>query len=65
MNIIDRFGPDNDAMLQAGIIYACEQIIDLIANGVDNIHIYTMNKPEVAGKIQESLSGIIPSCQNK
>lgn len=46
-------------MKQAGIIYATEQIIDLMANGVNNVHIYTMNKPDVAHKIMEGLSAII------
>ena len=42
-----------------GIAYATEQIIDLISNGVTNIHIYTMNKPEVAGKIMDNISEIV------
>ena len=46
-------------MKQAGTAYAIEQIIDLIANGVNNIHIYTMNKPDVAAAIQSGLSEII------
>ena len=50
---------DTAAMKQAGIAYATEQIIDLMANGVNNIHIYTMNKPDVAHKIMEGLSAII------
>jgi len=57
--ILDRFGDDPAAMKQAGIAYATEQIIDLIANGVNHIHIYTMNKPEVAAKIMDNLSDII------
>lgn len=58
-SIVDRFGDDPAAMKQAGIAYATEQIIDLLANGVNAIHIYTMNKPDVAAKIQQSLSDII------
>lgn len=58
LSIVDRFGDDPAAMKQAGIAYATEQIIDLIANGVKNIHIYTMNKPDVAGKIFDNLSAI-------
>ena len=58
-SIVDRFGDNPAAMKQAGIIYATEQIIDLIANNVNHIHIYTMNKPEVAAGIQASLSEII------
>lgn len=59
MMIMERFGDNPEAMKQAGIIYATEQIIDLMANGVNNIHIYTMNKPDVAHKIMEGLSAII------
>lgn len=59
VKIMERFGENPDAMKQAGIIYATEQIIDLMANGVNNIHIYTMNKPDVAHKIMEGLSAII------
>ena len=51
--IVDRFGSDPAAMKQAGIAYATDQIIDLIANGVNHVHIYTMNKPDVAGAILE------------
>ena len=47
------------AMQQAGIAYATEQIIDLIANGINGIHVYSMNKPEVAARIRENLSDII------
>ncbi len=61
--IVDRFGENPAAMKQAGIAYATEQIIDLIANGVNGIHIYTMNKPDVAARIQESLSCIIGELQ--
>lgn len=57
--IMDRFGEDDASMKQAGIIYATEQIIDLMANGVNNIHIYTMNKPDVALKIMDGLSEIL------
>lgn len=57
--IAERFGDDPTAMKQAGIAYATEQIIDLIANGVEHIHIYTMNKPDVAAKIMANLSDII------
>ena len=57
--IVDRFGDNPAAMKQAGVIYATEQIIDLIANGVNHIHVYSMNKPEVAAGIQSSLSEIL------
>lgn len=57
--ILDRFGDNPAAMKQAGIAYATEQIIDLIANHVNGIHIYSMNKPDVAEQIRASLSEII------
>lgn len=57
--IMERFGENPDAMKQAGIVYATEQIIDLMANGVNNIHIYTMNKPDVASNIMKGLSAVI------
>ena len=58
-SLVDRFGYSNEAMMQAGIIYATDQVIDLYANGIKNVHIYTMNKPEVALKIQQNVSKII------
>ena len=58
-SIVDKFKDSPEAMKQAGIAYATEQIIDLIANGVNNIHVYSMNKPEVAQKIKENLSEIL------
>lgn len=58
-SIADRFGEDNNAMTQAGIAYATDQIIDLFANGINHVHVYTMNKPEVAKKILENLSYIV------
>ncbi|MBQ5769135.1 MAG: methylenetetrahydrofolate reductase [Clostridiales bacterium] len=57
--IVDRFGDDPVAMRQAGIIYATEQIIDLIANGITHVHVYSMNKPDVASDILYNLKGII------
>lgn len=59
LSIVDRFGNDKEAMAQAGIAYATDQIIDLIANGINHIHVYSMNKPEVAEKILENLSNIV------
>jgi methylenetetrahydrofolate reductase (NADPH) len=56
--IVDKFSTDSAAMNQAGIAYATEQIIDLIANDVRHIHLYTMNKPDIAGKIINNLSEI-------
>ena len=57
--MVDRYGDDPDSMRQAGVIYATEQIVDLIANGVNNIHVYSINKPEVAAGIQASISSIL------
>ena len=57
--IVDRFGDSEEAMKQAGIAYATDQIIDLLANGVKNIHVYSMNKPEIAAGIQKNLSEIL------
>lgn len=59
--LLQRFGDNPVAMRDAGISYAVDQIIDLIANGVDGIHIYTMNDPYVARKITESVSSIVNS----
>ncbi|MDR1735313.1 MAG: methylenetetrahydrofolate reductase [Oscillospiraceae bacterium] len=56
--ITDRFSDNPAAMSQAGVAYATEQIIDLIANGVEHIHIYTMNKPAIAGGIMGNISEI-------
>ena len=58
-SLVDRFGNDPSAMKQAGIAYATDQIIDLYANNVKNVHVYTMNKPDVAEKIKKNLSDII------
>lgn len=58
-SIADKFSNDPAAMKQAGIAYATEQIIDLVASGVNNIHIYTMNKPDVAAQIMANISDII------
>lgn len=57
--LVDKFGGDADAMKQAGIAYATDQIIDLFANGVTNVHVYSMNKPDVAAAIQANLSDIV------
>ena len=58
-SLVDRFGSDGAAMKQAGIAYATDQIIDLFANGVRNVHVYSMNKPDVAEKILNNLSDIL------
>ena len=57
--IVDYFGDDPASMKQAGIVYATEQIIDLIANGIRHIHVYTMNKSDVAAGIMQNLSAIL------
>ena len=58
-SLVDKFGSNPLAMKQAGIAYATDQIIDLYANGITNVHVYSMNKPDVARKIQENLSDIL------
>ena len=57
--LVDKYGSDPEAMKQAGIAYATDQIIDLYANGITNVHVYSMNKPDVAEKIQGNLSAIL------
>ena len=58
-SLVDKFGSNPAAMKQAGIAYATDQIIDLYANGITNVHVYSMNKPDVAEKIQANLSDIL------
>ncbi len=58
-SIVDRFGTDPASMKQAGIAYATDQIIDLFANGITNVHVYSMNKPDVAAAILHNLSDIL------
>ena len=57
--MVDRFSDDPMKMKEAGIIYACDQIIDLISNGVSHIHVYSMNKPDIAEGIMKNLKNII------
>lgn len=59
LSILDKFGSSSKAMRQAGILYATEQIVDLLANGIRHIHVYTMNKPATAAAILRNLSEII------
>jgi methylenetetrahydrofolate reductase (NADPH) len=59
ISLVDKFGSNPAAMKQAGIAYATDQIIDLYANGIKNVHVYTMNKPDVAQKILDNLSEIL------
>ncbi|MCQ2099654.1 MULTISPECIES: methylenetetrahydrofolate reductase [NAD(P)H] [unclassified Fibrobacter] len=58
-SLVDKFGSDPEAMKQAGIIYASDQIIDLYANGITNVHVYSMNKPDVAEGIMRNVSAIL------
>ena len=58
-SLVDKFGSDPEAMKQAGIIYASDQIIDLYANGITNVHVYSMNKPDVAEGILKNVSAIL------
>lgn len=57
--IVDKWGTDKEAMTQAGIAYATDQIIDLLANGINGIHVYSMNNPFVAREIQKNLKSLI------
>lgn len=57
--MVDMFGDNPDAMRSVGILYASEQIVDLIANGITHIHIYTMNKPEIAEGILKNLKDVL------
>lgn len=59
IRVVDRYGDNPAAMKQAGIAYATEQIIDLYANGINAVHIYSMNNPDVASAIKSNLSEII------
>ncbi|MCX7615304.1 MAG: methylenetetrahydrofolate reductase [NAD(P)H] [Clostridiales bacterium] len=63
VKIINRFEHNKDALRDAGIAYAVEQCVDLISNGAEGIHIYTMNNPYVARKITECIGGLI-QCVN-
>ena len=58
-SLVDKFGASPEAMKRAGIIYACDQIIDLFANGLRHVHVYTMNKPEVASAMMRRLSCLL------
>ena len=57
--IVEKFADDPEALKQAGIAYATGHIVDLIANGLRNIHVYTMNRPEIIGGIMKNLSEIV------
>lgn len=57
--ILSKYGHDNSALRDAGIAYAIDQIVDLLANGVDGVHIYTMNSPYVATRIAEAVRTLL------
>ncbi len=57
--VVDKFGTSPEAMKQAGVAYATDQIIDLYANGITNVHVYSMNKPDIAKGIMQNLSAIL------
>ncbi len=59
LRLVDHYGDDPASMKKAGIHFATEQILDLLASGVDGIHIYTMNRPDVALRLMENLDGLI------
>ncbi|MBE6662164.1 MAG: methylenetetrahydrofolate reductase [NAD(P)H] [Ruminococcaceae bacterium] len=59
LDLVDKFGEKPAAMKQAGIAYATDQILDLFAAGINNIHVYTMNKPDIAKRILANLSDIL------
>lgn len=57
--MIQKYEFNQEALIDAGIAYACDQIVDLLSNGVDGIHIYTMNNPYVARKITETIGKLL------
>ena len=59
LRIVDRYGDRPEAMKQAGIAFATEQIVDLLANGINAVHVYSMNKPDVAKAIQDNVWHLI------
>lgn len=65
IKIMNKYEHDKDALREAGIAYAVEQIVDLVSSGVDGIHLYTMNNPYVARRIHENINTIINSINNK
>jgi 5,10-methylenetetrahydrofolate reductase, prokaryotic form len=65
IKIMNRYENDKDALRDAGIAYALDQIVDLISTGVRGIHLYTMNNPYVAGKISEGISSVLSSVNKK
>ena len=65
IKIMNKYEHDKDALREAGIAYAVEQIVDLVSSGVDGIHLYTMNNPYVARRIHDNINTIINSINNR
>lgn len=63
--MVDAYGDSPEAMKQAGIAYATEQILDLYANGVRNVHVFAMNKPDVAKAISENIRPVLDYLNSK
>ncbi|NLK28874.1 MAG: methylenetetrahydrofolate reductase [NAD(P)H] [Clostridiales bacterium] len=59
VKMMQRFEHSPEALRDAGIAYAVDQIVDLISQGVDGIHLYTMNNPYIAKRISENISGLL------
>ncbi|MBO5384305.1 MAG: methylenetetrahydrofolate reductase [Ruminococcus sp.] len=59
VKIMQKYENNPEALRDAGIAYAVDQIVDLVSSGVDGIHLYTMNNPYVAKRISDAVSGII------
>ena len=56
---MQKYENNPEALRDAGIAYAIQQIVDLNAHGVDGSHLYTMNNPYVAGKITEAIGSLL------
>ena len=65
IKIMNKYEYDKEALRDAGMAYALDQIVDLISSGVKGIHLYTMNNPYVARKITENISSVLNSINNK
>ncbi|SFB46655.1 methylenetetrahydrofolate reductase [NAD(P)H] [Clostridium frigidicarnis] len=65
IKIMEKYEHDKEALRDAGIAYAMDQIVDLISTGVRGIHLYTMNNPYIARKINENISSVINSINRK
>lgn len=58
---VERYGDNPESMRELGLAFACNQIADLVVHGVNNIHVYVMNRPETARRIREALGHILPA----